>query len=216
MIDDTFQSPPDLLNQWPASQQIPPTPPYQEQALLPFGIVLSSPNLPFISSPSPQSNFPNTISPNNLIKQGRWTLSHRIVRQCCEYGYHLLSSSSTDDPKIQAIFGKTLTVAERNKLISRFYASMHDESGDTIEFKTKVLSPLHSKKNNYSPEQLALSSRTWQIVTESGADEWLDASGVQKLIQERGIRLQDNSSPLSSPRLNSTPQLNVASFIRCE
>lgn len=101
-------------------------------------------------------------------------------------------------------------------MISGFYAAMHDEIGDTIELKTKVLSPLYSRRNSYSAEQLALSSRTWQIVIESGAEEWLDASGVQKLLQDRGIRLQDTSSPLSSPRFNVSPQLNVASFVRCE
>lgn len=216
MIDETFQPSSEMLSQWPISQRLPPTPPYQEQAMLPFGIILSSPNIPFSSTPSPPLDFPTTISPNNLMKQGRWTLSHRLVRQCCENGYRLLTSSSSDDPRIPEIFGKTLTIAERNRLISAFYTAMHDEIGDTIELKTKVLSPLHSRRNSYSPEQLAISSRGWQIVIESGAEEWLDASGVQRLLQERGIRLQDTSSPLSSPRYNAAPQLNVASFVKCE
>jgi hypothetical protein len=216
IIDDAFQSSSDLVAQWPGLSQLPPTPPYQEQAILPFGIVLSSPNIPFSSIPSPALNFPTTVSPDNLLKQGRWTLSHRLVRQCCENGYHLLTSSSGDDPRIKAIFGKRLTIDERNRMISGFFAAMHDEIGDTIELKTKVLSPLHSRRNSYSPEQLAVSSRTWQIVIESGADEWMDASGVQRLLQERGIRIQDPSSPLSSPRFSSAPQLNAASFIKCE
>lgn len=101
-------------------------------------------------------------------------------------------------------------------MISGFFAAMHDEIGDTIELKTKVLSPLHSRRNSYSPEQLAVSSRTWQIVIESGADEWMDASGVQRFLQERGIRIQDPSSPLSSSQFNSAPQLNVTNFIKCE
>jgi hypothetical protein len=106
-----------------------------------------------------------------------------------------------------------LTIDERNRYISGFLAVMHDEVGDMIELRTKVL---NSRRKSYSPEQLAVSSRTWQIVIESGADEWMDASGVQRLLQERGIRIQDPSSPLSSPRFNSAPQLNAASFIRCE
>lgn len=99
-------------------------------------------------------------------------------------------------------------------MISGFVAVMHDEIGDTVELRTKVL---NSTRNSYSPERLAVSSRTWQIVNESdAADEWLDASGVQKLLQQRGIRLQEPSSPLSSPRFNPAPQLNAASFIKCE
>lgn len=81
-------------------------------------------------------------------------------------------------------------------MISGFVAVMHDEIGDTGELRTKVL---NSTRDSYSPERLAVSSRTWQMVNESGAaDEWLDASGVQRLLQQRGIRLQDPSSPLST------------------
>jgi hypothetical protein len=210
IIGDAFQSSSDLAAQWPGLSQPPPTTPFQEQAILPFGIDLSSLNIPF-SIPSPALNFPTIVSPDNLLKQGRWTLSQRLVRQCCENGYYLLASSSGDDSRVKAIFGKRLTIDERNRLISGFSDVMHDEIGDTIELRTKVLS---SRRNSYSPEQLAVSSRTWQIVNESGADEWMDASGVQRLLQQRGIRIQDPSSPLSSPRFNSAPQLNAASFIK--
>ncbi|KAL2810632.1 hypothetical protein BJX63DRAFT_422964 [Aspergillus granulosus] len=211
IIGDAFQSSSDLAAQWPGLSQLPPTPPFREQAILPFGIALSSPNIPFSSIPSPALNFPTIVSPDNLLKQGRWTLSHLLVRQCCEIGYYLLTSLSGDDPRVKAIFGKRLAIDERNCLISGFVAVMHDEIGDTIELRTKVL---NSRRNSYSPERLALSSRTWQIVNESGADEWMDASGVQRLLQQRGIRIQDPSSPLSSPRFNSAPQLNAASFIK--
>lgn len=153
--------------------------------------------------PSPALDFPTVVSPDNLLKPGRWTLSHLLVRQCCETGYHLLTSLSGDDPRVKAIFGKRLPINERNCMISGFVAVMHDEIGDTVELRTKVL---NSTRSSYSPERLAVSSRTWQMVNESGAaDEWLDASGVQRLLQQRGIRLQDPSS-----------QLNAASFIKCE
>ncbi|PKX93477.1 bZIP transcription factor [Aspergillus novofumigatus IBT 16806] len=188
-----------------------PTPPFQEQAILPFGIALSSPNIPFSSIPSPALNSPTIVSPDNLLKQGCWTLSHLLVRQCCVTGYYLLTSLSGDDPRVKAIFGKRLAIDERNCLISGFVAVMHDEIGDTIELRTKVL---NSRRNSYSPERLALSSRTWQIVNESGADEWMDASGVQRLLQQRGICIQDPSSPLSGRWFNSAPQLNAASFIK--
>ncbi|KAE8359936.1 hypothetical protein BDV27DRAFT_162158 [Aspergillus caelatus] len=211
IISDAFQSSSDLAAQWPGLSQLPPTLPFQEQAILPFGIPLSSPNIPFSSILSPALNFPTIVSPDNLLKQGRWTISHLLVRQCCETGYYLLTNLSGDDPRVKAIFGKRLANDERNCLISGFVAVRHDEIGDTIELRTKVL---NSRRSSYSPERLAVSSRTWQIVNESGADEWMDASGVQRLLQQRGIRLQGLSSPLSSPRFNSAPQLNAASFIK--
>ncbi|CAG7944895.1 unnamed protein product [Penicillium nalgiovense] len=210
IIGDDFQSSSDLAAQWPRLSQLPPKPPLQEQAILPFGRV-SSPNIPFSSIPSPTLNFPTIVSADSLLKQGRWTLSHRLVRQCCESGYYLLTRSSADDPRVKAIFGKRLTIDERDRFIFGFFANMHDEMGDTVELSTKVLS---SRRSSYSPEQLTVSSRTWQIVNESGADEWMDASGVQRMLQQRGIRIQDPSSPLSSPRFNSAPQLNAASFTK--
>ena len=213
IIGDAFQSSSDLAAQWPGLSQLPPTSPFQEQAILPFGIVSSSPNISLSSIPSPTLNFPSIVSPDSLLKQGRWTLSHRLVRQCCETGYYLLTRSSADDPRVKAVFGKRLTIDERDRFIFGFFANMHDEMGDTVELSTKVLS---SRRSSYSPEQLTVSSRTWQIVNESGADEWMDASGVQRLLQQRGIRIQDPSSPLSSPRFNSAPQLNAASFTKCE
>ncbi|KAL3440843.1 hypothetical protein BJX65DRAFT_300192 [Aspergillus insuetus] len=213
IIGDTFPSSSDLAAQWPGLSQLPPTPPFQEQAILPFGIALSPPNISFssIASPAPALNFPTILSPDNSLKQGRWTLSHLLVRQCCETGYYLLTSLSGDDPRVKSIFGKQLAINERDCLISGFVAVMNDDIGDTIELRTRVL---NSRRNSYSPERLALSSRTWQIVNASGADEWMDASGVQRLLQQRGIRLQDPSSPLSSPRFNSAPQLNAVSFIK--
>ncbi|KAE8133583.1 hypothetical protein BDV38DRAFT_295978 [Aspergillus pseudotamarii] len=211
IIGDAFQYSSDLAAQWPGLSQLPPTPPYQGQAILPFGIGLSPPNISFSSIPGPSLNFPTTVSPEDLLKQGSWTLSHRLVQQCCDIGYHLLTSSSGDNPRVKAIFGKRLTVDERNRLISGFFAVMHDEIGDTIELRTTVL---NSRRKSYSSEQLAVSSRTWQIVIKSGADEWMDASGVQRLLQERGICIHDPSLPWSSPRSNSAPQLNAASFIK--
>ncbi|KAK9489072.1 hypothetical protein V1508DRAFT_401215 [Lipomyces doorenjongii] len=200
IMGDTLQSSSDLAAQWPGLSQLPPMPPYQEPAILPFRVVLPSPNIPFSFTPSPVLNFPTTVSPDNLLKHGRWTLSHRLG-----------SGLSGDESRVKATFGKRLTIDERNRLISGFVDVMHDEIGDVIELRTNVL---NSRRNSYSPEQLAVSSRTWQIVIESGTDEWMDTSGVQRLLQERGIRMQDPSSALPSPRFNSAPQLNAATFIK--
>ncbi|KAF3388375.1 hypothetical protein F1880_003924 [Penicillium rolfsii] len=212
IIDETLQSSPES-SQWLVSQQQPPTPPYQEQTVLPFGIVLSSLNNQYPPRPSPTLTVPTNVSPKELMKQGRWTLSYRLVQQCCENAYRLLTRAPAGDPRIQAIFGKPMNPAERTSLASAFYSAMHDEIGDFIDSKSKALSPFHMMVNSYSPEQLAISSRTWQTVIESGSDQWLDASGVQRFLQERGISFQDRTSPLSSPKSYSTPQLDVASFI---
>jgi hypothetical protein len=169
--------------------------------------------MPFSSIPSPALNFPTTGSPDTVLKQEHWTLSHRLVRQCCETGYYLLTSSSRDDPIVKAIFGKPLSIDERNYYISAFATVIHDEIEDTIDFRARVL---NSRRGSYSPEQLAVSSRTWQMVNESGADEWMDASGVQRFLQQRGIRIRDPSSALYGPRVNSAPQLDATSFIKCE
>ncbi|KAJ5220746.1 uncharacterized protein N7469_009633 [Penicillium citrinum] len=196
IIDDTFQPSSDLTAQWAGLSQRPPH------------TTLSRTN----NSPvRPTVNFPTIVSPDSLLKQGHWELSHRLVRQCCETGYYLLTRSSTDDPRVIAIFGKRLTIDERDRFIFGFFANMHDEMGDTVELSTKVLS---SRRNSYSPEQLTVSSRAWKIVNESGADEWMDASGVQRLLQQRGIQIQDRSSSLSSPPFNSAPQLNAARFTK--
>ncbi|GKZ69451.1 hypothetical protein AnigIFM50267_004660 [Aspergillus niger] len=213
IIGDTFPFLSDLAAQWSGLSQLPSTPPSQEQAILPFGIALSPPNISFssIASPAPALNSPTILAPDDSLKQGRWTLSHLLVRQCCETGYYLLTSLPGDDSRVKAIFGKQLAINERNCLISGFDAVMHDDIGDTIELRTKVL---NSRRDSYSPERLALSSRTWQIVNESSADEWMDASGVQRLLQQRGIRFQDPSSPLSSLPFNSAPQLNAVSFTK--
>ncbi|KAJ5168489.1 uncharacterized protein N7482_004083 [Penicillium canariense] len=197
MVDGTTPFSMALLDEWPFSQQFPPRHPIKTRQLYPL-----------------ESSLPTTVSPNSLMKQGRGTLSHRLVRECYERGYRLLINSAGDEPSVQEIFGKPLNFAERNRLISLFYAALHDEVGDLIELRTKVLSFIQSMRNKYSHEQLAKSSRTWQIVLESDAEEWLDASGVQRLLQERGIRIQDLTSPLASPRFHSSPQLNVASFIQ--
>ncbi|KAJ5125579.1 uncharacterized protein N7443_008647 [Penicillium atrosanguineum] len=197
--------------QWPVAQPL--TPPYQEQAILPFGVVLSSPPMslspPVQQLPSP----PPTISPASLVKEERWTLSQRIVRECCENGYRLLVDQPDNEAKIQEIFGKPLTLSERDRLISAFYMAMNDDVIEAIELKTKVLNPLYNKREDFSPDMLSRSSRTWQLVLESGPDEWLDASGVQRYLQQRGIHI-DSSSRHSPPRIEAPSEFNLSTFLK--
>jgi hypothetical protein len=207
--DDSLQFPFNT-RQWPVAQPL--TPPYQEQAMLPFGVVLSSPTMslspPISKLPSP----PATISPASLIGEERWSLSQRIVRECCESGYRLLVQPN-NDAKIQEIFGQALSLNERNRLISVFYMALTNDMPDAIELRTKVLNPLYNKRENFSPDMLARSSRTWQLVLDSGPDEWLDASGVQRFLQQKGIHI-DNSSPHSSPRIDAPSGFNLSTFLK--
>ncbi|KAJ6126922.1 hypothetical protein N7523_002534 [Penicillium sp. IBT 18751x] len=197
--------------QWPVAQPL--TPPYQEQPILPFGVVLSSPSMS-LSPPRQQlPTPPATISPSRLVKEERWTLSQRIVRECCESGYRLLVNQPNNEAKIQEVFGQPLTLSERNRLISAFYMAMNDDVIDAIELKTKVLNPLYFKREDFSPDMLLRSSRSWQLVLDSDPDEWLDASGVQKFLQQRGIHI-DNSSPHSTPRIEAPSDFNLSTFLQ--
>ncbi|KAJ5190578.1 uncharacterized protein N7498_009563 [Penicillium cinerascens] len=207
--DDSLQFPFNS-RQWPASR--PRTPPYQDQAMLPFGLFLSTPSVPSISAGSAFPSPPATISPASFIKEEGWSLSQRIVRECCEIGYRLLVDTP-NNARIEKIFGQPLTLSERNRLISAFYLAINDDIGDLIEPKTRALSPLYNKRENLSQDMLSRSSRTWQLVLNSGPDEWLDASGVQRLLQQRGIHI-DGDSPYSSPRIDAPSAFNLSTFLR--
>lgn len=211
LIPDNSLQFPFNSRQWPASR--PRTPPYQDQAMLPFGLLLSTPSMSSSSSGSAFPSPPATISPASFVKEERWSLSQRIVRECCENGYRLLVDSP-NNARIEEIFGQPLTLSERNRLISAFYLAINDDIGDSIEPKTKVLSP-YDERENLSPDMLSRSSRTWQLVLDSGPDEWLDASGVQRLLQQKGINI-DSGSPYSSPRIDAPSEFNLSTFLRSE
>lgn len=197
--------------QWPVPQ--PHTPPYHEQAILPFGMVLSSPSMslspPSLQLPTP----PATISPASFNREERWTISQRIVRECCERGYRLLVNQPDNEARIQEIFGQPLTLSERNRLISTFYMAMNHDMLDALELRSKVLNPLFFKREDFSPDMLSRSARTWQLVLDSEPDEWLDASGVQSFLQQKGIHI-DNSSPHSIPRIDAPSDFNLSIFVR--
>lgn len=212
--DKTTQPSLTTADRWPVAQS-PSTPSRQEQEILPFGMVLSSPTIPFSSARRPSlASLSTTVSASRLMKQEHWTLSHRLVRECWDNGYQLLINSSGNDPKIVAIFGKQLNASERKHMIRGFYAALHGEFGDIIELAAKAVSPLRPMKDIYWPEQLAISSPSSQMSFEPGSDEWFDASDVQTFLLQKGIQIPDTSSPDSSPRFTSSSQFNVITFIR--
>ncbi|KAJ5136345.1 hypothetical protein N7448_004899 [Penicillium atrosanguineum] len=184
--------------QWPVAQPL--TPPYQEQAILPFGVVLSSPPMslspPVQQLPSPPANYIPS-QPRQRRAMDPFTAHYQ----------------PDNEAKIQEIFGKPLTLSERDRLISAFYMAMNDDVIEAIELKTKVLNPLYNKREDFSPDMLSRSSRTWQLVLESGPDEWLDASGVQRYLQQRGIHI-DSSSRHSPPRIEAPSEFNLSTFLK--
>ncbi|BCS25226.1 bZIP transcription factor [Aspergillus puulaauensis] len=202
------------LTQWPETQ-LPATPPYQEQSMLPFGLILPN-RSPTIDAPVPTVPSPlATILPSGLARKGHWTLSHRIVRECCACVYRLLVNTPNDVTEIQRLFGHQLTSAECNRLISAFYRLMQDEVGDLVELRTQVLDPLRSTVGAWSPDQIQKYYRARQLMSEFGPDEWLDASGVQKLLQQKGISILESHSPHSSLRVDAPLSIDMTAFIRC-
>ncbi|KAJ5759572.1 hypothetical protein N7520_006728 [Penicillium odoratum] len=195
------------LASW-TNMSLPRTPPSHDQAL-PFDFTFSGSMGPLTSLPSP----PITISPSDIAKEGRFTLSQRIVLQCCRNGYKLLVHSPDNSARIRQVFGGPVTEPERARLVSWFYNAMNDDYGDMLESRTTVLSPMYPKKLSYSAEQLAQSSRSWQLVYEGGGD-WLDANGVHRLLLEKGIDIQPDGSPNSVFRMNSSLLFDVSSFVK--
>lgn len=103
-------------------------------------------------------------------------------------------------------------------MITSFYNAMHDETGDLVEHKTRVLNPLYNLRESLTQEQLERTSRAWQFITESGAGEYMDASGVQRYLERKGVRITDDDD-LAQASLSldyMTAEINALSFIRCE
>jgi len=195
----------------------PPTPPYQDQFSLPFGIVMSSPTteLPYITPPL--SNTPPTLDllSSNNVEERQWTIAQRLVRACCQNGYRLLVDTPNHS-RVQQIFGSVLSLSERNRLISGFYAATQDKYGDLIELKANVLTALRSNLNTFSEEQLQISSRIWQIALESTSGEWMDANGVQRYLRDKRVIFENFSDSSGRLDYSVSPSLDATVFIKCE
>ncbi|KAJ5287331.1 bZIP transcription factor bZIP-1 [Penicillium angulare] len=204
----TSSSPPTPAPSHWADLSLPLTPPDQEQAMYPFDSFLSGSSVP-LSLQSPGL----TVSPANLMNQRQWSLSHRIVRQCSHNGYKLLVYSPHDDARIKAVFGHLLTDAQLEWSIKGMYSAIVDEVGDTLDSRSKVLSPAYPMRDAFSLGMIDQVTRSGQLVAASVAGEWMDASGVQKLIQERGIDIQPDLSQSCGFRVNPAGSLDVGKFI---
>ncbi|KAJ6034732.1 uncharacterized protein N7446_009487 [Penicillium canescens] len=103
-----------------------------------FRLVLSSSPMPLSSLRQQLLRPPATMSPASLIDREQWTISQRIVRQCCESAYRLLVNQPDNETKIQEIFDHQLTLPERNGLITAFYMAMKSDVIDDVERRDQL------------------------------------------------------------------------------
>ncbi|OGE48009.1 hypothetical protein PENARI_c034G05584 [Penicillium arizonense] len=184
---------------------------YQGQPTTPISVAMA----PLAKeSPIPLSSLPSHPPAIDLASsiEEQWTFSQYLIKMCCQNGYHLLVNTPNDFVKIQEVFGPSVPLAERNNLISCFHAGMHDKTGDLIDLMATVLTPLRSKREDYASEELATQTEELEPAVASEAGGWLDASGVQKFLSERGFFTQENGLPLS--RSNLISSLHVAALVQ--
>lgn len=168
-------------------------------------------------SPAPLSSLPAHLSAISLatsIKEGQWTFSQYLVKVCCQNGHRLLIYTTNDSMKVQEVFGSFISPAERNNYISYFHAGMHDKTGALIDLMATVLAPLHPNRARSSLDMFTIQTGTLESAVACEAGEWLDASGVQKFLIERGYCTQEKGSPLS--RSSLIPSHHVAALVQCE
>ena len=183
-------------------------PAYHEQSALPFDLVVAPPAIEFHGSLSLLPSQPPDTALTSLAKKERWTFSQRLVKICCQNGYRLLIDTPTDVVKVRERFGPSIPPIEYNRLVSCLYAGMKDENGDLIDQMATVLDRTRPMRHNCTSEEPITPHKTWGIADE--ACEWLDASGVQKLLRDRGFCIQKDGFLLSSSHLQSS--LHVATF----
>ncbi|KAJ5991366.1 hypothetical protein N7499_012026 [Penicillium canescens] len=206
-VEDIIRS---AAKSWPG----PPTPPYQDQAVLPFGIVMPPPTDLFsYTPPLSSSSLTDETDSNTILLDHHWTIAQRLVRTCCHMGYRLLVDQPNHD-RIPEIFGSALSTVERNRLISGFYAVTQDKTGAVTDVKANVLSFLRASMENFSEGQLQLSSRVRQIALESASDSWMDANGVQKYLREKRYIVDDFSGSSGRLGYSVSSSLDLPAFIK--
>ncbi|KAJ5479312.1 hypothetical protein N7530_004821 [Penicillium desertorum] len=185
---------------------------YQGQLTPPFSFFMA----PLTSEPpislSPSSGRSPAISLASSIKEEQLTFSQYLVKVCCQNGYKLLVNTPNDLAKIQEVFGTSIGPTERDKFVSCFLAGIHDKTGNLIDLMATALAPLHVMRDNYAAGEFATQTEVLESTVASEAGEWLDASGVQKFLSERGFCDQENSRPFSHSRLVSS--LHVAALVQ--
>lgn len=187
---------------------------YQDQSISPISLVMA----PLTNeSPTPLSSLPGHTSAIALatsIEEEQWTFSQYLVKACCQNGYQLLVNTPNDFVKVKEVFGSFMSPAERNHHISRFHAGIHDKTGGLIDIMATGLAPLRRKRDYFASKELPSQTETLEFAVTSEASEWLDASGVQKFLSERGVYTRENGSPLSRSSIIS--KLQIVALVKCE
>ncbi|KAJ5129754.1 uncharacterized protein N7515_005793 [Penicillium bovifimosum] len=171
----------------------PPTPPYQDQSVLPFGLIhMSSPaiEIPYLTPPLSSSPGSLDFFSGNTQPGRPWNIAQRLVQACCQNGYRLLVETP-NHPSIQTIFGSTLSLAERNRKISAFYAVTQDKTGELVDTKANVLHTLRANMDILSDGQLQIPSRIWQIAFGSENGGHMDANEVQQYLCDKRVIFQN-------------------------
>ncbi|KAJ5496014.1 hypothetical protein N7539_001130 [Penicillium diatomitis] len=194
---NTIYQPSEVHQELSTFQNLPLTPPCPPETVLPFGLVLTSPNISHQMPHFVSDSYSTSVAGGAILEGG-------FLDTCAA--------------SIQAIFGKPLTNFERNTLISEFFAATQDHFGDIVEFKSRVFSVDHRWRNDCSPSLEATSSGMWQKVQEKGIDEWIDANEIQRFLQERGVRTQDishsaSTMPPHGGQYHYALQLNISRFV---
>ncbi|KAJ5634931.1 uncharacterized protein N7484_008244 [Penicillium longicatenatum] len=174
---------------------------YQDQPKPPISVAMApladESHSPFSSLPG---HYP-AVALATSTKDEQWTFSRYLVKVCCQNGYQLLVNTPNDFTKIQEVFGPSMPPTKRNNLLSCIHAGIHDKTGGLIDLMATVLAPLYSKRDGNASEELPA------LAEELGDSEWLDASGVQRLLNERGLYTRQSGRPLFRSSLISSPQV---------
>ncbi|KAJ5189195.1 hypothetical protein N7491_005521 [Penicillium cf. griseofulvum] len=205
--EDIIQS---ATTSWPS----PPTPPYQDQSVLPFDFVLSSSTVqfPYMTPPLSNSSALDVLS-STIIPARQWNIAQRLVRACSQNGYRLLLSNPNQST-LQHIFGSIPSLSERNRLLSGFCAVMQDKTGALADSKSLVFHALRSSLNLLSGEQSQVSSRAWQIALESASGDWLDASGVQRYLCDKRAIIENFPDSSGHIDYSVSSSVDITTFIK--
>jgi hypothetical protein len=164
---------------------------------------------------SPTSTLPPQFAQTLYPGEGA-EFAHRLVRQCCLTAYQLLVHMP-DLPRTQEIFGYVPPPSSRSQMASSLFNAILADDLESLQNRAQALSFLDPK--DITPPTIPLASNSTKVAIESFTMRWLDAYGVQKIISEKGIRLQEGiltSEASPSRSVSSSIHLDIRAFINCK
>jgi hypothetical protein len=122
-----------------------------------------------------------------------------------------------DLPRTQEIFGYVPPPSSRSQMASSLFNAILADDLESLQNRAQALSFLDPK--DITPPTIPLASNSTKVAIESFTMRWLDAYGVQKIISEKGIRLQEGiltSEASPSRSVSSSIHLDIRAFINCK